>query len=120
MALLGRVRDLRPRFELLFRHPTPEVAQRHTGAFALLEGWLVRDGDITAPGSIDSAAARVHAAAETLRDDRRLLPADDRAVRVVVDTKALIDCPDLTVYTGQLGPRYRGHLLPVVLGERTT
>jgi hypothetical protein len=118
MALLARVRDLRPRFQLLFRHPTPEVALRHTDAFELLEGWLVRPGgDINAPGSIDSAIARMRAAVQTLRDARRLLPADDLAVRVVADTNALIDCPDLTVYAGQLGPRYRVHLLPVVLGE---
>jgi rRNA-processing protein FCF1 len=118
MALLEQVRDLRPRFELLFRHPTPEVAQRHTDAFELLEGWLVRpSGDINAPGSIDSATARTRAAVQTLRDARRLLPDDEMRVRVVVDTNALIDCPDLTVYAEQLGPRYRVHLLPVVLGE---
>jgi len=42
MKLLGRVRDLRQRYELLFQHPTPEVAQRHTDAFELLERWLER------------------------------------------------------------------------------
>ncbi len=42
MALLAQVRDLRPRFELLFRHPTPEVTERHTDAFNLLGGWVVR------------------------------------------------------------------------------
>jgi PIN domain len=118
MTLLEQVRDFRPRFELLFRHPTPEVSQRHTEAFLLLEGWLVRPGgDINAPGSIDSALARMRAAVQALRDARRLLPADDIRVRLVADTNALIDCPDLTVYAGQLGPRYRVHLLPVVLGE---
>lgn len=118
MALLEQVRDLRPRFELLFRHPTPQVSQRHTDAFELLEGWLVRpDGDLSVPGSIDSALTRLRAAVQVLRDARLLLTADDIAVRVVADTNALIDCPDLTVYAGQLGPRYRVHLLPVVLGE---
>ncbi|MFD7324271.1 PIN domain-containing protein [Streptomyces sp. NPDC059875] len=36
---------------------------------------------------------------------------------MVVDTNALIDNPDLAAYTGQIGPRYMAHLLPVVLGE---
>jgi hypothetical protein len=118
MALLAQVSDLRPRFELLFRHPTPEVAQRHTDAFELLEGWLVRPGGVwSVPGSIDAAVERLHATVQVLRDARGLLPADDIAVRVVADTNALIDCPDLTVYAAQLGPRYRVHLLPVVLGE---
>jgi hypothetical protein len=59
----------------------------------------------------------VRAAVQTLRDARRLLPDDEMRVRVVVDTNALIDCPDLTVYAEQVGPRYRVHPLPVVLGE---
>ncbi|WP_346619642.1 PIN domain-containing protein [Blastococcus montanus] len=118
MRLLAQVRDFRPRFQLLFRYPTPEVAQRHTDAFELLEGWLVRaGGDLSAPGSIDSAVVQLRAAVQVLRDSRRLLPADVLAVRVVADTNALIDCPDLTAYAGQLGKRYRVHLLPVVLGE---
>ncbi len=118
MALLAQVRDLRPRFELLFQHPTPEVSERHAHAFDLLEGWLVRPGnDHTVPGSIETATRQLHAALEVLRDARRLLPDDDVRIRVVADTNALIDCPDLTVYVGELGPRYRVHLLPVVLGQ---
>ena len=59
----------------------------------------------------------MHTTMQVLRDAREMLPDDDIAVRVVIDTNALIDCPDLTVYAEQLGPRYRVHLLPVVLGE---
>ena len=45
------------------------------------------------------------------------LPADSEPVRLIVDTNALVDRPDLTVYTAELGSRYRAHLMPVVLGE---
>jgi predicted ribonuclease YlaK len=38
-------------------------------------------------------------------------------VRLVVDTNALIDCPNLAAYVGALGAEYRVHLLPVVLRE---
>jgi rRNA-processing protein FCF1 len=118
MKLLGRVRDLRPRYELLFPHPTPEVALRHAGAFELLERWLERPGgDTSVPGSIPAALQQVRSAVEVLRAGRELLPEDEIGVRVVVDTNVLIDCPDLTVYIGQLGPRYRVHVLPVVLRE---
>lgn len=46
-----------------------------------------------------------------------LLPADEHLVRLVVDTNALIDNPDLAAYTGELGDRYVVHLIPVVLRE---
>jgi predicted ribonuclease YlaK len=59
----------------------------------------------------------VRASVQALRDARGLLPDDPIHVRVAVDTNALIDCPDLTVYTEQLGTRYRVHVLPVVLRE---
>jgi len=78
----------------------------------------VRPGGVwSVPGSVDAAVDRLHTTVQVLRDARGLLPADDIRGRVVADTNALIDCPDLTVYAGQLGPRYRVHLLPVVLGE---
>jgi predicted ribonuclease YlaK len=52
-----------------------------------------------------------------LRALTNLLPADDYPVRLVVDTNALIDNPDLAAYTNELGGRYVVHLMPVVLGE---
>ncbi len=45
MTLLGRVRDFRTRFGLLFPHPTPEVRERHGDALDHLERWL--DGSDT-------------------------------------------------------------------------
>jgi hypothetical protein len=118
MKLLGQVRDFRPRFELLFPHPTPTVAKRHGNAFDLLEKWLVRrDGDKSVPRNVDAAVEKLRAAVSVLRDARELLPDDPISVRLVVDTNALIDCPDLAAYTPQLGPQYQAHLLPVVLRE---
>ena len=52
-----------------------------------------------------------------LRDLARLLPPDEYAVRLAVDTNTLIDNPDLAVHIGTLGRRYMAHLLPVVLRE---
>lgn len=118
MKLLGQVRDFRPRFELLFPHPTPTVAKRHSQALDLLEKWLVRRrGDKTVPRTVDAAVDQLRTAVSELRDARELLPDDPIPVRLVVDTNALIDCPDLAAYTPQLGPRYEAHLLPVVLRE---
>ena len=118
MKLLGQLRDFRPRFELLFPHPTPTVAKRHGQALDLLEKWLVRShGDKTVPRSVETAAEQLRAAVSVLRDARELLPDDPIPVRLVVDTNALIDRPDLAAYTPQLGPRYEAHLLPVVLRE---
>lgn len=118
MKLLGQVRDFRPRFELLFPHATPQVAKRHGRALDLLEKWLVRPAkDKSVPADIAAAVDGMQGAVQTLRDARGLLPDDPIAVRVVVDTNALIDCPDLTSYATQLGTRYRVHVLPVVLRE---
>jgi hypothetical protein len=51
-----------------------------------------------------------------IREMTNLLPSDDYRVRLVVDTNALLDNPDLA-YTGVLGAKYVVHLLPVVLRE---
>lgn len=118
MALPKRLRDFRPRFELLFAHPTPELAERLRIALDQLERWLLRpDGDHGVPPTIDMATGQVHRAVEVLRSARHLLPTDPVAIRLVVDTNTLVDCPDLTVYAAQLGDDYRVHLLPTVLGE---
>jgi PIN domain len=119
MALLRRLREWTPRFRLLFPHPTPEVAERLDNGIAHLEGWLIRDGDWdhAIPRTIEEAQDKVRATVTDIRDLRNLLPADDYPVRLVVDTNALLDNPDLAAYTGVLGPKYVVHLLPVVLGE---
>ena len=52
-----------------------------------------------------------------IREMTNLLPSDDYRVRLVVDTNALLDNPDLAAYAGVLGAKYVVHLLPVVLRE---
>lgn len=118
MELLRLVRNWEPRFRLLFPHPTPAVSKRldeHTGR---LEGWLVRKpGEHGIPSTIAAAAAVVEADVADLCELARLLPPDEYAVRLAVDTNTLIDNPDLAVHAIALGRRYMVHLLPVVLRE---
>lgn len=119
MALLQKVRNWVPRFRLLFPHPTPEVSDCLDTNTAHLERWLVRDDDwdSTVPSTIDKAQESIRAAATHLGNLVELLPPDDYAVRLVVDTNALIDNPDLAAYVGELGNKYVAHLMPVVLRE---
>jgi hypothetical protein len=118
MTLLGSVRDFRTRFELLFPHPTPEVRQRHGDALDHLERWLDRgESDHSIPSTIPAAIDAANASAAVLAAAKTLLPADDFATRLVVDTNVLLDDPDLAQFTPQLGGRYMAHLLPVVFRE---
>ncbi|EHB58716.1 hypothetical protein MycrhDRAFT_1152 [Mycolicibacterium rhodesiae JS60] len=119
MALLRRLRDWVPCFRLLFPHPTPEVANRLDEGIGHLERWLVRDGrsDHDIPSTIEEAQHKLAVTLADLRGLTKLLPSDDYSVRLVVDTNALLDNPDLAAYVGTLGRKYVVHLLPVVLGE---
>ncbi|MGY2115578.1 PIN domain-containing protein [Nocardia gipuzkoensis] len=118
MAVLSRVRDLEPQVRLLFPHPTTQVAKRLDAAFKHLSSWLIRKkGARSVPATIEEAHAAI---TETIADLRALIglvPGDEYAVRVVVDTNALIDNPDLAAYRAELGSKYVAHLLPVVLRE---
>lgn len=118
MKLLARLRDWWPRFRLLFPHPTSEVERRLDDAYEHLERWLVRKrSDTSIPASIEKASALLDAKVEDLGRLLDMLPGDDYPVRLVVDTNALIDNPDLAAYIPQIGQKYIVHLLPVVLGE---
>jgi PIN domain len=118
MALLRLVRGWEPRFRLLFPHPTPTVSKRLDEYLGRLERWLVRKkAEHGLPSTIDQAAEQVSADVAGLRELARLLPPDEYAVRLAVDTNTLIDNPDLAVHAGALGARYMVHLLPVVLRE---
>jgi PIN domain len=118
MALLRLVRGWEPRFRLLFPHPTPSVSKRLDEHLGRLERWLVRErGARDIPPAIEKAADQISASVADLRELARLLPPDDYAVRLAVDTNTLIDNPDLAVHAGTLGRRYMAHLLPVVLRE---
>lgn len=118
MALLGKVRDFRTRFELLFPHPTPEVAKRHGAALDNIERWLDRGkDDHSVPSAIPKAITAAHASVDVLAAAKALLPADTFATRLIVDTNVLLDDPNLAQFTPQLGNRYMTHLLPVVFRE---
>lgn len=119
MALLRLVRGWEPRFRLLFRHPTPTVSKRLDEYLRRLERWLVRKTTAghSIPPTLDKATELIDAAVAGLRELALLLPPDEYAVRLAVDTNTLIDNPDLAVHAGTLGRRYMAHLLPVVLRE---
>src|ERR1700735_444542 len=72
-------------------------------------------GDHSIPPAMGKAAEMIEADVADLRELAQLLPPDEYAVRLAVDTNTLIDNPDLAVHTGTLGKRYMAHLLPVVL-----
>ena len=96
MTLLRRVRDWEPRFRLLFPHPTPKVAERLDKRIGRLERWLVRShAEHDIPPTIDEAQEKLRTTVADLRSLTDLLPPDDYHVRLVVDTNALIDNPDL-------------------------
>ncbi len=118
MTLLGQVRDFRTRFELLFPHPTPEVSKRHDDALDHLERWLGRGkSDHSIPANIPAAVASANASVDVLAAAKGLLPADEFATRLTVDTNVLLDDLDLAQFTAQLGGRCMAHVLPVVLSE---
>jgi rRNA-processing protein FCF1 len=117
MALLRRVRDWEPRFRLLFPHPTPTVSKRLDQHIGRLQGWLARERNNGVPATLDKAAEMIDADVTDLRALADLLPKDQYAVRLTVDTNTLIDNPDLAVHAAAIGRRYMAHLLPVVLRE---
>lgn len=118
MALLSTLRSWGVRFRLLFTTPVPTVAKRIEDNLGLLERWLVREGGAHGvPSTVDAARTQVAAAVAELGGLLEMVPPDPHPVRLVVDTNTLIDDPDLAVFTGQLGPAYLVHVLPVVLSE---
>jgi rRNA-processing protein FCF1 len=118
MELLRLVRGWEPRFRLLFPHPTPTVSERLDEHLGRLERWLVREpGEHGIPSTMEKAVELINADVTDLHELARLLPPDEHAVRLAVDTNTLIDNPDLAVHVSTLGRKYMAHLLPVVLRE---
>lgn len=118
MDLLAQLHSLEPRFRLLFQHQIPEVAKRLDSDFDQLEKWLDRGKrDHSVPPTTEAAQAVLDRTFDDLRSLLDLLPSDEWKVRLVVDTNALVDNPDLAIYQPHLGARYLVHLLPVVLRE---
>lgn len=98
MALLRRVRDWEPRFRLLFPHPTPTVSKRLDEHIGRLERWLVRQGGEHLPSTMEKIVEMINGDVADLRALAELLPADEYAIRLTVDTNTLIDNPDLTAH----------------------
>lgn len=119
MTLLARVRDLAPRYRLLFPHPTPEVAKTLDGRLKHLESWLTRKSgsDHSIPQTTGAAINVIRVDVEKLAGLAGLLDDDAWAARVVVDTNVLIDNPDVAAFVPALPHGYLVHLLPVVLRE---
>lgn len=118
MAALEAVRDLETRARLLFPNTTPEVSQVFKDDFGLLRRWAKRGkGDHSLPRLITEAKALAADSFSNLAGLLELLPDDEWATRLVVDTNALVDDPDLARYSTDLGPKYMAHILPIVLRE---
>jgi rRNA-processing protein FCF1 len=118
MTLLPSIETLRIRLTLLFPHPTPRLRKQHEDAFKLLDAWARRETrDHSVPSTLEKAHAELDETIDGLAKFTQLLTADEYPVRLMPDTNALVDNPDLTVYADQLGKRYRVHLSPTVLGE---
>lgn len=121
MAVLTRLRDWVPRFRLLFPHPTAQVEKRHDNAIRHLERWRVRTGnDRSVPADVPAALVTVAKSVATLRAARELLPGDAFKLRLVVDTNALLDEPDLAAYAPVIGRRYTAHVLRWSCGNSMT
>jgi hypothetical protein len=119
MALLGKLRRWEPRFRLLFPNAIPTVQTRIKDDLKHLERWLIRPdrSDHSIPRTTDEAQALLTTTLDDIRSLFALLPADEYPVRLIVDTNALIDNPNLAAYIDTIGPKYIAHLLPVVLCE---
>jgi hypothetical protein len=93
---------------------------RMTDDMGHLQRWLIRDDedlDYSIPSTIDQAQQKLTATMNDIRGLFAMLPPDEYPTRLVVDTNALIDNPDVAAYTDALGNKYVVHLLPIVLGE---
>jgi rRNA-processing protein FCF1 len=119
MQLVAKVRAWVPRFRLLFPHPTPELSGQLKEDLGLLDRWLERSGrwDHSIPADTAMAVLVLKRTIERIGAMRGLLPTDKWTCRLTIDTNALIDNPDLTIYAPALGTRYMVHILPVVLRE---
>src|SRR5260370_42284366 len=118
MALLRLVRGWEPRFRLLFPHPTPAVSKRLDEHLGRLERWLVRKpGEHGIPSTMEKAVERISADVAGLRELARLLPPDEYAVRLAVDTNTPTDNPPPAAHVRTPRRRHIAHLPPLVARE---
>ena len=120
MKLLGQFGEWAHRVQLLFAHPTPEVKRTLEDLQAFVLRWLERDqDDHTIPRTIDEAKRVASANFDGYRALIRLTTTSTSpVVRLVPDTSALLDNPELGSYVHDLpvGAAVM-HLLPTVLRE---
>ncbi len=118
--LLRRYDHWLERFRLVFRADLHEVSKAVDETDKLVRGWLRREaGDLSAPKSVgegQSKATKRCAALTELLD--QATPDSQRSPMAVVDTNALLRCPDLAAY-GALFEKARVTLVltPPVLAE---
>lgn len=115
---LDKFEDWFVRFNLLFPDPLPRVHKVLKNSSSQICTWLRRaktDHSISPNRTKTTERARKDVA--NLRDLVEVLPNDEWKVRVVPDTNALVDNPDLGIYTQAVGRRYLMHVMPVVMRE---
>lgn len=109
------------RFKTLFGGITPELKKSIDEADRWARGWITRSGgyDHSIPRTIPEAKEVALERMAPLRQGLALLGSQgEGGVRVVPDTSALMDAPDLTTYWRAVGVRtFTVHLLPQVLVE---
>ena len=109
------------RFRTLFGGITPEMKSSIEEADHFVRDWITRPDkyDHSIPRTIPEAKARATKRMEPLREGLTLLGSQgEGGIRLVPDTSALMDAPDLTGYSLAAGAKtFTVHLLPQVLVE---
>ena len=120
MDLLDQYQRWYERYRLLFRTPTPDVRKKLERSDKFVRDWLDRPGrDHSIPSSIE-VAKKLALKHLLVFEEHLMLMASrgDGRYRLVPDTNALIDNPDLESYAAAVGVDHAViHLLPSVLGE---
>jgi PIN domain len=109
------------RFRTLFGGITPEMKSSIEEADHFVRDWITRPDkyDHSIPRTIPEAKARSTKRMEPLREGLTLLGGQgEGGIRLVPDTSALMDAPDLVGYSVAAGAKtFTVHLLPQVLVE---
>ncbi len=109
------------RFRTLFGGITPELKKSINKADRFTRGWITRSGhyDHAIPRTIAEAKMVAARRMTPLREALALLGSQgEGGIRLVPDTSALMDAPDLSAYSEAAGAKtFTVHLLPQVLVE---
>jgi hypothetical protein len=108
------------RFQTLFAGITPELKKEVQGADGFIRKWIKRTGwDHSIPRTIDLAKTRAVERMAPLRKALDLLSQrGNEGIRLVLDTSALMDEPNLSAYAAAAGSgEFTVELLPEVIKE---